>query len=323
MGIIHFLNVKEGDCIWIKHPSDHNTIIDISNGFSETVNESVLEYSAISGNYNQKAYPVNPIEYLKDFNVKSIFRFILTHPDMDHMDGLKELFENFSVTNFWDTANDKVMKGNDEWGKYKKEDWDFYQHIRKSDNDPIVLNLYSGSKGKYYNQDEDGKSGADGLYILAPTKELVDESNKSKDYNDASYVIMYRTGASKKIVFAGDSADKTWEYILTNYKNDVSDIDVLIAPHHGRSSGGNDNYLDVLKPKITLFGNAKSKYLDYNSWNNRELLHITNNQANCVILNTNGTNGIDIYVTNEKFARDFYQDTAYNKDYRAWYIHTV
>lgn len=32
MGIVHFMNVNEGDCIWIKHRSGHNTVIDISNG---------------------------------------------------------------------------------------------------------------------------------------------------------------------------------------------------------------------------------------------------------------------------------------------------
>ena len=26
MGVIHFLNVNEGDCILVKHPSGHNTI---------------------------------------------------------------------------------------------------------------------------------------------------------------------------------------------------------------------------------------------------------------------------------------------------------
>ena len=29
MGVVHFLNVNEGDCIWIEHPSEHNTIIDL------------------------------------------------------------------------------------------------------------------------------------------------------------------------------------------------------------------------------------------------------------------------------------------------------
>ena len=78
-----FLNVNEGDCIWIEHPSEHNTIIDISNGQEVT---NIFESASSSGNYNQKNYPVNPIEYLKDRNVSTIFRFVLTHPDMDHMD---------------------------------------------------------------------------------------------------------------------------------------------------------------------------------------------------------------------------------------------
>ena len=98
MGIIHFLNVNEGDCIWIEHPSEHNTIIDISNGQEVT---NIFESASSSGNHNQKNYPVNPIEYLKDRNVSTIFRFVLTHPDMDHMDGIKDLFETFEVLNFW------------------------------------------------------------------------------------------------------------------------------------------------------------------------------------------------------------------------------
>ena len=297
MGVVHFLNVNEGDCIWVKHPSGHNTIIDISNA-TETNNI----FESASGNHNQKNYPVNPIEYLSDHGVDNKFRVILKHHDMDHMDGIKEFFDNFEVLNFWDTENNKEMDENTSWGKYKKEDWEFYQKIRKSKEAPKVLNLYSGSHGKYYNQDEDGNSGADGLYVLAPTVELVEEANSTKEYNDCSYVILYRTG-NKKIVFAGDSAKKTWDYILDNFKEDVTDVDVLVAPHHGRKTGGNDDYLDVLKPKLTLFGNAKSEYLDYASWNNRGLDHITNNQANCIVLETLGENGIDVYVSYETFAR--------------------
>ena len=260
------------------------------------------EFASASGNHQQKNYPVNPIQYLKDFGVSTIFRFILTHPDMDHMDGMKSLFDSFSILNFWDTANTKVIDPNSSWGKYKKEDWEFYQEIRKSDSDPKVLYNYAGAHAKFYNEDEDGNAGADGLYILAPTKGLVDAANKSGDYNDCSYVILYKTN-NKKIVFAGDSAENTWDYILQNHKDDVTDIDILLAPHHGRKTGGNSNYLDVLKPKLTLFGNAKSEYLNYNAWNSRNLDHITNNQANCIIMDTFGTNGIDIYVTYEAFAK--------------------
>lgn len=320
MGVIHFLNVNEGDCILVKHPSGHNTVIDISNG---SALEMVFESASLSGNHNQKNYPVNPIEYLSDLGIKTIFRFVLTHPDMDHMDGIKELFETFEVLNFWDTENTKVMDENTSWGKYKEEDWKFYQEIRKSDTSPKVMHLYSGSYGQYYNQDENGNSGADGLYLLAPTPELVEEANRTEEYNDCSYVILYRTGDGKKVVFAGDSAEKTWDYILENHKEDVTDVDVLVAPHHGRKTGGNDEYLDVLNPKLTLFGNAQSQYLDYDSWNRRNLDHITNNEANCIILNTAGENGIDVYVTYETFARRRNEETFFSNEYNGWYIMTI
>ena len=39
------------------------------------------------------------------------------------------------------------------------------------------------------------------------------------------------------IVFGGDSHDATWDHILEHHRADVTDIDLLIAPHHGRKSG--------------------------------------------------------------------------------------
>ena len=316
MGVIHFLNVNEGDCTWINHPSGHNTVIDVSAA------QPINIFESLSGNHNQKNHPVNPIEYLQDFGIETVFRFILTHPDMDHMDGIKEFFDSFDVLNFWDTENNKTMDDTSVWGRYKKEDWEFYQKIRKSNTAPKALHLLSGATGQYYNRDENGKSGADGLYVLAPTNELIEEANRSEEYNDCSYVILYIAN-NRKIIFAGDSAQKTWDYILETHRQDVADVDILIAPHHGRKSGGNDDYLDVLKPKLTLFGNAKSQYLDYDAWLRRGLEHITNNQANCIIMDTDGETGIDVYVTYETFAKKKNKDSFYSDKYKAWYIMTV
>lgn len=319
MGVVHFLNVNEGDCIWIQHPSKHNTVIDISNG-NEEINE---DDTVFSGNHHQKQHPVNPIQYLKERDVRTIFRFILTHPDMDHMDGIKALFDSYEVVNFWDTKNEKVMDESSDWGRYNKADWEFYQKIRKSTKSPKTLNVYAGEKKKYFNIDEDGQPGGDGLYILAPTPALVEEANETEEYNDCSYVLLYLTGEGKKIIFAGDSADKTWDYILENHKDDVTDVDVLIAPHHGRKSGGNNRYLDVLNPKLTLFGNAKSEYLNYAAWSSRGLDYITNNQADCVIINTEGETGMDVYVTYETFARERNSNTFHDEAFDGWYVMTI
>lgn len=318
MSVIHFLNVKEGDCTWIQHDSGHNTLIDICNGNDEMPKQ--YSEGEIKGNFRQKDYPVNPINYLKHYKQTNIFRFILTHPDMDHMDGIKKLFENFNICNFWDTKNKKEMGKESNWGRYKQEDWEFYQSIRKSDKNPKQLNLYAGSKGQYFNLDDKNGNG-DGLYILSPTPELIEDANNTGKYNECSYVILYKTN-NKKIILAGDSEQKIWDYILENYQKEVENVDLLIAPHHGRKSGGNDEFLDVLKPKLTLFGNANSDDLDYNSWNNRNLKKITNNEANCIIMDIE-QNMIKIFVTYEQFARKYNPATYLNAKYEAWYIMSI
>ncbi|MBV8811995.1 MAG: hypothetical protein JO033_25285, partial [Acidobacteriaceae bacterium] len=194
MALIHFLNVKQGDCSIIQHNSERITVIDVCNAkedskqnrLTESVTASLAKLDGImtkaagSGNFNQKNYPVNPVIYIKDFGIGQVFRFVLTHPDMDHMDGLKVFWNTFSPTNFWDTENTCSKDGDFEAGSpYNQEDWDFYKELRSRQGpvDRTRLTLFSGDHGKYWNQNEDGSSGADGLYILAPNRDLVEEAN--------------------------------------------------------------------------------------------------------------------------------------------------
>lgn len=361
MAEIHFLNVKEGDCTWIKHNDGKVTVIDVCNAYKEhikhekslaglysgarantlglltlsslvekkstlglatllTSNESSL-LEASAANYNQKEYPVNPITYLKKHNINQVFRFILTHPDMDHMDGLKVFFEEFKPINFWDTHNNKEI---DSFRNlHSEEDWDFYRTLRDERISDIKrLTLYDRAEGKYYNVDDQGNSGGNGLFILAPSRELIKIANATSDYNDCSYVILYKTG-SYRILFCGDSHNRTWEYILSNYIDDVKDIDLLIAPHHGRDSDRSYDFLDVLRPKLTFFGNATSKDLAYEEWTLRGLEKITNNQGNCLIAKINNAS-MDIFVTYQTFAEKYTANRTYfDNEILGWYIKTI
>ena len=69
-----------------------------------------------------------------------------------------------------------------------------YKNLRDSNpqTDPKRLTLYAGALGQYFNVGSDGTSGGDGLYILAPTKALIDAANECSNYNDCSYVLLYR-----------------------------------------------------------------------------------------------------------------------------------
>ena len=47
---------------------------------------------------------------------------------------------------------------------------------------------------------------------------------------------------------------------------------------------------------MTLFGNAESESVDYSSWNNKRLKHITNNQAGNIIVDFSCNNIASVYV---------------------------
>lgn len=329
MARIHFLNVEEGDCSIIQHDNGHVTMIDVCSAKdpfeeiskAEKVFDASESVSMPKGNFQQKYHPENPVSYLQNLGVYSIFRYIQTHPDMDHMDGLQYVDKYFDIYNFWDTANTKEQDF-DGCTKYDEKDWECYQKLRKSAENPIALNYYDGSVNKYFAVDDSGRKGDDYLQILAPTPQLMKAANESGDWNDSSYVILYHI-QGHKVLFCGDAGNETWKHILTKHGEDVKNLDVLIAPHHGRKGTLDFSFLDVMKPKLSLIGNALSKHLAYDHWNNRKLLHMTNNQAGNVVLEfVNGA--IQIYCSNKNFVDAFLADKSW-KTYKhikldAWYF---
>lgn len=333
MAIIHFLNVLEGDCNIIQHDTGRTTVIDISNGYNDfdTAEEIAVKNSELrkamyertqvpsdKKDYKQKKNPDNPIFYLKEKGIQNIFRFIVTHPDMDHLDGIKDFFDEFSIANFWDTDNKKEISDKAGSGGYNMEDWKFYKSLRDGKISPSTrLTYFSNNSNLYYNQDN--------IEILSPTPSIIKACNEKGNWNDSSYVILYTppkaNGGNWKILFAGDSEDLTWEHIINNHAEKVKNIDVLFAPHHGRDSDRNFDFLKSLTPTITLFGNANSNHLAYNKYPGTR---ITNNQAGYVILDIS-TQHISLYVKNAEFAKDFkakrgWGIPTYNATHKAYFI---
>jgi beta-lactamase superfamily II metal-dependent hydrolase len=247
---LHFLNVKNGDCNILEHSSGNITVVDISNG-QKCESTSLATEAAILGNFNQKSNSENPICYLADLGKDKITRFILTHPDMDHMDGLDTLFRTFKFSEFLNVKNNKIILSFSEFNQYNEKDWDTYKKLKGNFREK---NYYSGDTIEN-----------ESLTILSPTKEIVKEAIKKQDFNISSYVLLWKIG-KYKIILAGDSGDIAWDHIIENHNTLVSDIDILLAPHHGRDSNRDYSFLDTLKPKYTFIGNAKSKHLEYDKY---------------------------------------------------------
>jgi len=310
MARLHFLTVGNGDCTIIQHNSGRITMIDICGGNRIATKEISRLLEALEkprGNYAMCKKPTNPIEYLQTLGVSTIFRFILSHPDMDHLDGFDNLASNFTINNFWDSGARKE-KPDFTGSSYKEEDWDRYEKFRDQQEPGVtVISPLAGSRFQYGNKSDSEIDSGDGLYIASPNRAIVEEANDTEDYNDASYIISYYS-AGGKIILPGDAHDKSWNYAIENYPEDIENAAFLLAPHHGRKSGRDFTYLNTVNPKASLLGCAPSEHLAYHAWRSRNLYYFTQNQAGNVVLEiSNGR--IDVYVENDKFVEASGGDT--------------
>lgn len=316
MAALHFLNVRQGDCIVIQHASDRITVFDICSGNlpEPTLLERLLQAPA-TGNLRMCEHPTQPIEYIKRLTRAPVWRFILSHPDMDHLDGFSALMTQIGITNFWSTG---VVRPKPDFrdSPYNEADWDRYVRVRdRGEAGVTVLTPRAGSRFQFANRPEGGH---DGLYILAPSEELLQKANQSGRFNDGGLVLLYRS-VGGKIVIPGDAEDPTWDYILDNYADDIEDCSLLVAPHHGRKAGQSFKFLDVMRPKLTLFGCAPSEDLAYDAWRNRGLQYVTNNQAGCVVAELHDGQ-MDISVESVSFARALLSTTPTTTNAQGFYF---
>lgn len=242
---VHFLNVGKGNCSIIEHENGHVTMIDIDN----------------SHIYENDAH-TEPLEYLEDeIEPDSIHRFILTHPDMDHMSGLFDLDDNFEIRNFWDTDNDKEI-GDGDWDitPYSKDDWECYQDLRDCDENPKCNIMFRGYE-------------KDGLTVLSPSKDLQKYANETGDYHHSSYVIMFEFGG-KRILFGGDASKEAWDDILQNCGKSSLKADIFLAPHHGSKANVNEDVFKYIKPDYIIISVARGIEYDpyYKSLAREEVL---------------------------------------------------
>ncbi len=302
---IHFLNVGHGDCTIIRHPSGRITMVDINNG-SELDPSTKEEFAAGNVLTEREAFfrdlftpktpstgfaglleslerfgpraadLTNPIEYFhKYFPGERIFRFILTHPDMDHIRGLAALVESgVAIDNFWDTENEIEKSSFSRAGDEK--DWSTYQSIRSGNAGVTVHRPVRLKTGKYWNQDDAGGVG-DGMNILAPTAELTAEANLRGDPN-AHSIVLHLNAHGTPVFFGGDATQNILDDILVNFGESLR-AGIYKAAHHGRDSGYHLGILNAIQPEHTIVSvgkkpetDAQSKYAQQCAkWNGKVL----------------------------------------------------
>jgi len=203
----------------------------------------------------------NPIDYYKArFTGRPIFRYIQTHPDMDHMAGLYRIWveERIPIVNFWDTSHciekdEAALKT----GKINRDIWDWraYLRLRTSTDDPKVLRLANGQRGDFYQQD--------GIHIWAPLDHR-HKDNPEADTNALSYILCVSVGQCN-ILLGGDATVETWEHLYTANGGKLPKIHLLKASHHGRKSGYHWQSVKAMNPDLTVVSVGELKAKDDSS----------------------------------------------------------
>lgn len=292
MSIIKSFSVGEGDMFYIFHNSDYFSVIDCC--MDENSQEEITR------------------ELKTKRNIKGIWRFISTHPDDDHIRGLKYLCSQITMNNFYCVKN-KAIKPDE------TEDFEYYCDLR--DRETVAYHVFRGCSRKWLNESGDGRTSS-GIHFLWPDtsnedyKDALSKAAEGKVFNNISPIFTYSASGGVTAMWMGDMEHDFLEKI----KDDVSwpEIDILFAPHHGRESGKvSEDVLKKLDPKIIVIGEAPSQYLNYYSGYDT----IKQNSAGDIVFHCTGSK-VHVYVSEKNYRYDtsFLSDEGEENDDYGHYI---
>lgn len=210
---ITFLDVSQGDGIYIRTPSDHIYFID---GGSSDVSKV--------GKYRL-------IPFLKASGIHQLDYVFITHFDQDHISGIKEL-----------CINDRIQIEHIVLSSSVIQDEAYKEFVD-------LCNLYRIHL-VYMKQGETLKDGEVIFQCLYPPNEY---SNDSR--NDTSLVLnlVYREFEG---LFVGDLEEQGEKWLLREKKQEQIDLlsryDVLKVGHHGSKYSSSMDFLEEIRPKMSI-----------------------------------------------------------------------
>ncbi len=206
---VSFLDVGQGDAIFIQSPSGVQVLIDGG------ATKQVLE----------KLHDVMPM-----FD-HSIDMVIATHPDLDHIGGLTDVIDRFSIKTFLDPA--------------AKNTGGIQDVLNKKVADKNIARIIA-RRGQTYDL---GKGVV--LTILFPYDDV-----STGDTNDASIVARLTYGLNS-FLLTGDAPVST-EYVLSAIDEKSIQSDVLKLGHHGSNTSTSEMFLGVVRPKWSIVSAGKN-----------------------------------------------------------------
>ena len=285
-------SVGNGDMFYINHGSDNFTIIDchLNDDRSTEILDEVAPLCACKG----------------------ITRFISTHPDEDHIQGLVELDDRIGILNFYCVENHTIKE--DESESFKR-----YKNLRDSSK---ASYLFKGCSRYWMNKTKEGR-GSSGINILWPDranehfKDALRDAGNGNSPNNISPILKYSLTGGVTALWMGDLETPFMEAIEDAIQ--LPKVDVLFAPHHGRKSGRVPRkMLKDLSPRVIVIGEAPSEDLTYY----QDYKTITQNSAGDILFE-NHAGKVRIFTTSRDYRVDFLHDEGFPSLDGYYYLGTL
>ena len=208
------LDVGQGDGIVIEMENRWNILID-----GGSTNKSSL------GQYQL-------IPYLKSRGISRLDGIYISHTDEDHISGVREILDYISKGLTIIRVENLILP-----------DWDAVQD-NKNFQELTELAKAAGIRVIYVNAGDRVRYGETTLKVLWP-----EAGATGKEVNEDAIVIEMTNGAFKG-VFTGDIGKDTEDKLLQ--KGVLEDVDFLKVAHHGSKYSTGEEFLDVVKPELSV-----------------------------------------------------------------------
>ncbi|MDH0660753.1 MBL fold metallo-hydrolase [Empedobacter sp. GD03865] len=231
---IIFWDVQAGHATYIKSPNGKHIVIDLGIGSFDDNNQGF-----------------SPLMYLKHYmGVKQLDYVIITHPHLDHIEDIvnfdelnpKILLRPKHIT------NEEVMQEEKATTTIRNRDkpiFEKYCEINNRYNSPVDENNTSNPR-------KSDNYGGLKIRTFHPT------SCNKNNFNNHSIITVLEF-QDIKIVIPGDNERCSFEELLLkeSFNDAIKDADILLAPHHGRESGYNNEFMNIVNPNLTIISDGR------------------------------------------------------------------
>ena len=204
---VSFLNVGQGDAIFIEAPNKTQILVD--GGSDGTILRELGE--------------------VMPFYDRSIDIVVATHPDKDHIGGLVDVVQNFSV--------DQVIRSGaqSDTSTYKLFDSlitrkDIIEHIAERG-----MRIYLDERLGIY------------IDVLHPAYDV----SRVQDKNDASIILQLVYGETE-FLLTGDAPDRIEQELIAKGDGAGLRSDVLKLGHHGSKTSSDLEFLQTVSPELAI-----------------------------------------------------------------------